>query len=435
MTSGTFDTYLYLLNSGNQLLAEDDDGGSGTNSRIPFFSGTFTLPATGTYTIYATSYSFDGFTGGTGSYSISLSSGAIASSVQFSSPLYSAGEGSGSITITVTRSGDTSGSASVNYFTGDTAGLQSCTLVNGRASERCDYVTAVGTLRFAAGETSKTFSVPFIDDVQLEGNETFALALTGATGTSLGSTATATVTISDNDVVVPTSNPIDGVDFFVRQQYLDILNRQPDSTGFQNWTNTLGNCPNGGFGEPLTSNCDRLHVAAGFFQSDEFLNRGYWAFRFYMVSQNQRPTYAQFIPDMAQVGGPKSPAEEEASKVAFADAFVQRPEFLARYGGLSGQALANALLLTAGLPSNTFTVAGGMTNGQILRGIVETSAAGNKFLTEGTVSIQYFGFLRRDPDTVGYQNNLNTLNANPSNLRHMIFIFIYSVEYRSRFGP
>ena len=51
------------------------------------------------------------------------------------------------------------------------------------------------------------------------------------------------------------------------------------------------------------------------------------------------------------------------------------------------------------------------------------------------MSIQYFGFLRRDPDTTGYQNNVNTLNANPNNLRHMIFIFIYSTEYRGRFGP
>ena len=138
---------------------------------------------------------------------------------------------------------------------------------------------------------------------------------------------------------------------------------------------------------------------------------------------------------MAQVGGPKSPAEEQASKVAFADAFVLRPEFTARYGTLTGQALANALLQTAGLPSSTFTVTAGMTKGQILRGIIETAAVGNRFLTDGIVSIQYFGFLRRDPDTIGYQNNVNTLNANPSNLRHMIFIFIYSTEYRSRFGP
>jgi hypothetical protein len=288
---------------------------------------------------------------------------------------------------------------------------------------------------FAAGETSKTLFIPVINDVLVEGNETFTLALSNASGASLGSTASATVTITDNDVVVPASNPIDGVEFFIRQQYLDFLNRQPDSTGLQNWINTLAPCPNGGLGEPPTSTCDRLHVAEGFFLSDEFLNRGYWAFRFYMVSQNQRPNYAQFIPDMAQVGGPKSPAEEDASKIAFAEAFVQRPEFLARYGGLTGQPLANALLQTAGLPSSTFTVTGLMTNGQVLRGVVETGAVFNRFLTEGKVSIQYFGFLRRDPDSIGYQNNVNTLNSNPNNLRHMIFIFIYSTEYRSRFGP
>jgi len=293
----------------------------------------------------------------------------------------------------------------------------------------------MGTVRFAPGETSKNINVPLIDDVWQEGAETFTVTLTSAVGATLSTPSSATVTIADNDLTPPTNNPIDGVQFFVRQQYLDFLNRQPDQTGFNNWVNTLAPCPNGGFGEPPTSNCDRLHVAAGFFQSDEFLNRGYWAFRFYMVSYNQRPTYAQFIPDMAQVGGPKSPAEEEASKVAFADAFVQRPEFVAKYGGLSGQALANALMQTAGLPNNTFTATGSMTNGQILRGIAETSAAFNQFLTDGTVAIQYFGFLRRDPDTIGYQNNLATLRSDPNNLRHMIFIFIYSSEYRGRFGP
>jgi len=357
--------------------------------------------------------------------------------LQLSSSSFSVNENAGSVSVTVTRTGSTAAAATANFSTSDTAGLQNCTLANGKASERCDYVTSVGTVVFASGEASKTISIPVINDVLVEGNETFTITLTNATGSILGSPpfTTATITIVDDDSAAATTNPIDGVDFFVRQQYLDILNRQPDSIGLQNWINTLAPCPNGGFGEPPTSNCDRLHVAAGFFQSDEFLNRGYWAFRLYMVSYNQKPAYAQFIPDMAQVGGPKSPAEEETSKVAFADAFVLRPEFLARYSGLTGQPLANALLLTAGLPSNTFTVSGGMTNGAILRGVIETPAVVNKFLVDGTVSIQYFGFLRRDPDTIGYQNNVDTLKANPSNLRHMIFIFINSTEYRGRFGP
>jgi hypothetical protein len=361
-----------------------------------------------------------------------------ASTVQFSAANYNVGEAGGSVTISVTRSGDTSGAASVKYATSDTFSLNSpCSQANtGIASERCDYETSVGTLRWAAGEGgTKNFIVPIINDAYPEGpsNESFSVTLSSPIGVTITSPSSATATIIDNDATLSNSNPIDDVDFFINQQYLDILGRLPDQQGFQNWHNTLAPCPNGGYGEPPTSNCDRLHVAAGFFQSDEYLNRGYFAFRFYMVSFAQRPTYAQFMPDMADVGGPKSPAEEEASKVAFADAFVQRPAFLAKYPGLSGQPLADALLQTAGLPAGSYN-AGSQTNGQILRGISESSAAFNKFLTEGTVSIQYFAFLRRDPDTVGYQNNVNTLNANPNNLRHMIFIFIYSTEYRGRFG-
>jgi Domain of unknown function (DUF4214) len=67
--------------------------------------------------------------------------------------------------------------------------------------------------------------------------------------------------------------------------------------------------------------------------------------------------------------------------------------------------------------------------------VVETQAVFDKFLNRGFVAMQYFGYLRRDPDTIGYQNWVNTLDADPSNFRHMTFGFIYSDEYRHRFGP
>ena len=79
---------------------------------------------------------------------------------------------------------------------------------------------------------------------------------------------------------------------------------------------------------------------------------------------------------------------------------------------------------------------GGTTNrGQVLRDIVETQAVANRFFNRAFVSMQYFGYLRRDPDAIGFQNWVNTLNANPNNFRHMIFGFIFSTEYRQRFGP
>ena len=73
MNSAAFDTYLYLANSSNQTVGEDDDGGGGTNSRIPANSGFLTLPTTGTYTIQATSFG----SGGLGAYSLSLVNEAI----------------------------------------------------------------------------------------------------------------------------------------------------------------------------------------------------------------------------------------------------------------------------------------------------------------------------------------------------------------------
>src|SRR6266436_1338775 len=430
-----FDTILAVstgsvVSSLTQITFNDDvQSGVITTSTV-----TFNATAGTTYRI-----AVDGWGSNTGNIKLNWSEVNCVSTptVRLTATDYPISENSanGFVTVSVIREGDATSAASVNFATSDTSSLNStCAQVTGKASDRCDYATSLGTLNWAAGEAgTKTFNIPIINDAIVEGTETFNVTLSSPIGVSLGTSA-ATVTILDNDSNPPGPNPIDGVDFFITQQYIDFLGRMPDQGGFTNWQNTLAPCPNGGFGENLNPSCDRIHVAAGFFQSDEFLNRGYWAFCFYMVSYNQRPTYAQFIPDMAQVGGPKSPAEEQASKSAFSDAYVQRPEFLAKYPGLSGQPLANALLQTAGLPNSTFTVTAGMTNAQILRGIVETSAAFNKFLTDGTVAIQYFGFLRRDPDTIGYQNNLATLRSDPNNLRHMIFIFIYSTEYRGRFG-
>ena len=56
MTAGVFDSYLYLIAPDQTLLAVDDDSGGGTNARIPTEGGFISLPASGVYTIYATSF-------------------------------------------------------------------------------------------------------------------------------------------------------------------------------------------------------------------------------------------------------------------------------------------------------------------------------------------------------------------------------------------
>ena len=83
------------------------------------------------------------------------------SALQFSAPNYAVNEGAGSLTVTVTRTGGVAGAASVLYNTADDA-----------ASERSDYIASLGTLRFAPGESTKSFKVLPIDDARaIEGSE------------------------------------------------------------------------------------------------------------------------------------------------------------------------------------------------------------------------------------------------------------------------
>jgi uncharacterized delta-60 repeat protein len=110
-----------------------------------------------------------------------LSGGAL----QFSSSTYAVPEDAGPVVITVVRANGTVGTTSVKYQTSGTA---------------TDHTSTSGTLAFADGESTKTFSVPIIDDNFDEGDETFGVSLSAVTGTgSLGSPFTATVTIQDND--------------------------------------------------------------------------------------------------------------------------------------------------------------------------------------------------------------------------------------------
>ncbi|MEN3328048.1 MAG: hypothetical protein V7638_2855 [Acidobacteriota bacterium] len=350
-------------------------------------------------------------------------------------------ESSGAAQILVTREGDVASPAAVNFATSDTAGLQACSVTNDKASERCDYGTTAGTLRFASGESSKSIIIPIVNDGRFEHNEAFTITLTTPVGAQMGPPASHTVTIADDDAVsFFRPNPIDGIEFFVSQQYIDFLGRLPDSVGFANWVETLRGCPQGGFGENLNPSCDRVHVSSGFFLSDEFRGRGYFVYRFYEVAFDRRPRYAEFVPDMAVVGGAQSSQSELISKEIYTDAFAKRAEFTNRYNALSNSAFVNALEQNAEITlSNKADLIAALdgnntTRAQVFRQIVESKAAEDKFFIRAFVAMQYFGYLRRDPDTTGFNNWVTALTNDPSNFRHMIFGFLFSDEYRSRFG-
>jgi hypothetical protein len=107
----------------------------------------------------------------------------------FSASAYSVNENAGNVVVTVVRSNGTDGSVAVSYAT-----------ANGTATAPADYSARSGTLSFAAGETSKSISIPIVDDALHEVNETFTVALSSATGgATLGSPSSTTITIVDND--------------------------------------------------------------------------------------------------------------------------------------------------------------------------------------------------------------------------------------------
>jgi N-acetylneuraminic acid mutarotase len=352
--------------------------------------------------------------------------------VALSAATFSASEGAGSISITFTRAGDTSGAAIVDYATSDAAALHNCDVLDGAASARCDYATASGTVHFAAGQTSKSISIPMVDDSFAEGSENFTITLSNASGASLGSPNTATVTINDNETSNG-PNPIEEVPFFVRQQYLDFLNREPDPAGYVAWQEVISSCP------PSDSTCDRIHVSSSFFRSPEFQGRGYFIYRFYPVSFGRKPDYDEFTPDLAKVSGFLSDAELEAAKVAFIAEFMSRPAFVATYSGLNNTQYVDTLLATAGVTSlnRDFWIAalgnGTRTRATVLRDISESPEVYNKYYNQAFVVMQYFGYLRRQPDAQ-YLDWIAVLDAT-GDFRGMINGFMNSTEYRARFGP
>jgi len=349
-------------------------------------------------------------------------------SLQFSAANYSVSEGAGSFTVTVTRTGNTTGAAAVDFITN-----------SGTASERSDFISALGVLTFAAGETSRTFTIFITDDALAEFDETITLSLDNPTGAGLGALNTVTLTITDNDTTTATANPIDNAEFFVRQHYRDFLNRDPEPAGLAAWLAVLNRC-NGGFAGSDPS-CDRITVSASFFLSPEFQSEGYFTIRFYLASLGRLPRFVEFQQDLTRLNA-QTAAETDANRVAFTDEFVRREEFRARYDGLSNAAYVDALAQTAALTlSNRDQLvsdlnAGRRTRSQVLREVVESQGFAGRcsVFNMAFVLSEYFGYLRRDPDPGGFQGWLNYLNNNPGDFRTMVNGFVNSIEYRARFG-
>jgi uncharacterized protein (TIGR03118 family) len=281
--------------------------------------------------------------------------------IQFATDSFVIGEGSGHIDISVIRSGDASGSATVNFSTFDESQPD-------HGSQKSDYETALSKLTFNPGDTVKTVRVLIVNDTFDENNETVNLVLSNPTGSGvgLGSPSVATLTINDNDTGAPATNIVDDSTFFVRQHYLDFLNREPDPSGLAFWVNEIESCG-------ADANCravKRINVSGAFFLSNEFQNTGLLAYLTHRsafgASAFGSPApvlYGNFERDTQALqkdyvfGAPGADAQLEANKVAFFNDFVTRPEFVTAYPStLTNDQYVDNLLINAGMSPSNFIV-------------------------------------------------------------------------------
>lgn len=382
-----------------------------------------------------------------------LAGGGVCQPLEFSAPTLSVNEDGGAAHLVVNRGGSSVGTATVDYATSD-----------GTATQVGDYTIKRGTLTFADGETSKTLDVPIVDDVFVEGNETFTVTLSNPTGANvhLGGNTSTVVTIVDNDTVVATTNPIDSTGFFVRQQYLDFLNREPDAAGLAFWTNNITSCG-------TDTGCiaaKRIDTSAAFFLSIEFQETGGFAIRTQRTAFSRksaepatRLTYLELISAQSRladgviIGQPGADAQLEANKVAYATDLVNSAAFIAKYPtSLTADAYVDALFASAGVTptpterSDAITAFGaGGTSGRVaaLRSVTDSASVRNAEFSPSFVLMEYFGYLRRNPtdppdgNDNGYQFWLTKLLSFGGDFRKadMVQAFIVSAEYRQRFGP
>lgn len=241
-----------------------------------------------------------------------------------------------------------------------------------------------------------------------------------------------------------TANPTDDARFFVSQHYRDFLGREPDRDGLEYWATQLERC-----GADLNCRRERrLAVSAAFFAEGEFQETGSFVYDLYKAGLGRRPTFAEFTSDRSNLIG--SDKDREARRASLAENFVRRREFQQKYpDSMKAAAFVDAVLAdilqNSGVNlsferNNLMTVYDGTDSGRakIISRVATRPAFVQTEYPRAFVLMQYFGYLRRDPDETGYSFWLNLLLDRPGNdpdaFTGTVCAFLNSNEYQSRFG-
>jgi hypothetical protein len=323
-----------------------------------------------------------------------------------------------------------------SVITADGTPLAGVTVNLGGALPAKTITDSAGNYRFDSVDTDNFYTVsPSLTNYHFSPDErSFSL---------LANKTDAVFTGSRDAVLV--GNAIDTSEYFIRQHYLDFLGREPDEAGFNFWSKQMLECN----GDARCFEERRINVSAAYFLSIEFQETGGLIDRLYRASFGRAPLYAEFIPDSAAaarsvvVGRGDWSQQLATNKQSLIDGWVERSGFKSTYEGLSKAAYVDKLIANTRV---TFTTGerdalvnsladGSATRASVLRRIVEDERFVKAKLNEAFVMMEYFGYLRRDPDESGYKFWLQKLNEFHGNFvqAEMVKAFINSAEYRQRF--
>jgi len=239
------------------------------------------------------------------------------------------------------------------------------------------------------------------------------------------------------------TNPLEMAEYFVRQQYVDLLGREPDESGFNYWSDQINQCGN----DVSCASGRRRDVAAAFFVEQEFQMTGSFIYGLYKGALGRRPVFREYAADRQLV---VAGANLEARKQAFAEAFVRRDDFVSRYqSNLSAESFVDALIQSVRLSSgldlgnqrdslvSRYHLGANLEEARslVLRELTESTPFRQAEYNPAFVLSEYFGYLQRDPDAPGYEFWVNVLNnQSAGNYRGMVCAFITSAEYQRRFS-
>jgi hypothetical protein len=280
-------------------------------------------------------------------------------------------------------------------------------------------------------------------ELETEHGQTFPTIAQGTTVAVVNAATGATILAGTFGSIAPALNPLTDSNFFVRQQYVDFLGRAPEQAGFEAWVRTLDDCKAG------DKSCDDVQVSSGFYRSEEFSGRGYFVYRLYDATLGRLPHYDEFMNGMSRLSELTATISFDAAKAQLTRELMARPEFSSRFGSLEDSARAEdfvtSLERAAGVSvaSHARLVSdrrsGASKPEDTVRGFVETPEVHERFYIRGFVAMQYFGYLRREPEADGFKAWVDTITfglngATPGDYRVLINGFVHASEYRDRFG-